>query len=158
MPNDDLAKKLTPSHLVPPPTDAELRQAVEDAVQKGEEKPAFDPNDPMLRREYVFPFTFTSGGEKFEGTFTSRVLDIATRQKVGVLRAMLAGGVAFEVLDPNTRDANFLRATLAHALVETKEHPLPAWAKNLGALIDIDILHALYEVVQKHEATFLRRG
>lgn len=158
MPNpDDIAARLQPTHLMGAlnePTD-ELKRRAEEAVKAlptaEDEKKA-----RMRERLYTFEFKFTSkAGEEFSGTFTSKVPDVKTRGLIGVLRAQLGGGIPYSAMDPFTNELNLVVATLTFVLADTKD--MPGWAKDLRAIIDADVLFALYEEVSAHETTFLGR-
>lgn len=126
---------------------AEAKQEAEQAVVK-----AVDPApkaDPKMLREYLFEFKFTTpGGKVFTGTFTNKILNVREKELVGIMRARLSGGIAYEVLDTFTKELNMM---VSHLSISLKEKP--DWAKDLLDL-DEEVIHALYAHVAEHEATF----
>ena len=156
-----VAEALTPSHLIP--------ENMEEAVEKVEEETKTDDpeeeekvNPAMLEREYTFKFEAKSlNGTKYEGTFTSVIPSIKTRQKIGVLRAQMSAGLPPEALDGFTSRINEVVSHLEFALLrfDSKDKPArPEWAMNFqdDDFMDNTILEKLYEEVMAHEATFFQ--
>ncbi len=115
-----------------------------------------DPQtDPRNQKEYTFSFRYKAPHSKkvYAGRFTNRVLSIAQRQMVGMLRARYAGGTPFVELDIFTVELN---AMLAHLEVSLTDRP--DWAKKLTELHDWKLLQALWAEVALHEATFCGWG
>lgn len=144
----DMQKRLEDlSHLQTP---EELRDEVnksEELVKK-EVAEAKAIADPRSKRVYEFPFKYSLGTRLLEGEFQNTVPDMKTSRMIGLMRAHLGGGVAYERLDPFSQELFLMVAHLSYSL--TKK---PAWADDLLAL-DHTVLQALYSEVAVHEATF----
>lgn len=143
--------RLTPQHLAeePEPSMADHLAAVEKAVTP----PA--PATPAKGRSHTFPFRFVGGsGKVWEGTFTNRVPDMATRQKIGVLRARLNGGMSLDSLDAFTAELSMM---VSHMSLTLAQEGRPEWAVDLLKVEDPEVLYRLWEEVAAHEATFLGR-
>ena len=144
-------KSLVPTHLMEPTSSADLKKETEAGLAAAE-KPR-DEQSAMRRASYTFTFSFKGGnGDTFSGKFTHTVPDIGMRQRIGALRARLAGGVPYDVKDPFTRELNMIVADLTFTLDEKDR---PTWANDLRTIINTDILYKLWEEVAMHEATFL---
>lgn len=143
--------RLTPQHLAeePEPSMADHLAAVEKAVAP----PA--PTAPPKERSHTFPFRYVGGnGRVWEGTFCNRVPDMATRQKIGVLRARLNGGMSLDSLDAFTAELSMMVSHMSLTLVQEGR---PEWAADLLKVEDPEVLYRLWEEVAAHEATFLGR-
>lgn len=140
----ELAKKLEMDHLK---DTADLVSELETEVEgKSPEK----RTDPKNNSKYTFDFKWEDGtGKVLSGKFTSKILTIGEQSLVGILRARLSAGIAYEALDDFTKELNFLVANLTYSLEER-----PRWAEDLRKLDNIEILQALYVEVAAHEATF----
>lgn len=108
--------------------------------------------DPRNEKEYTFAFRYKAphGSKTYAGQFTNRVLSIAQRQMVGMLRARYSGGTPYEQLDFFTAELNAMIAHLDLSLLKR-----PQWADKLTELEDVELVRALYQEVALHEATFL---
>jgi len=105
---------------------------------------------PKERREYSFNFEFKDDrGKTWKGPFTNQALSPNQKLQVGVLKAALLGRLPYESMDAYTRE---IAERIAHATVSLVKRP--DWARELGDLMDENILHKLYEEVLSHEAMF----
>lgn len=131
----------------------EMKAHIEAVAEKPvNETPPED--DPKLERSWPFPFRYVDGrGKVWSGDFRNKILDLGERRLVGIMRAQLAGGMPANALDPSTTELNYMLAHMTFSLEER-----PDWAKDLNALLDIDLLGAIFEEVASHEATFRGRG
>lgn len=130
-------------------------EAARTSVMEATTAPVDDRKLRMRAKEYTFNFRHVApNGRTYEGVFTSRVPGIRQKAAIGVMRGQLAGGIAYNVLDPASVELNLVLATLAFCLDEKR----PDWAKDLMTLEDTDVLFKLFEEVAIHEATFLGRG
>lgn len=101
-------------------------------------------------KEYSFTLRYEGGdGEITTGEFTNRVLKTSDHITVGVIRSKLTRGVPVESLDSFTAQ---LSEAIAHCSVSLIKRP--AWAKNMAALEDPQLVLAIYAEVDGHEATF----
>lgn len=151
-----LEDKLTPKHLLDLATD-EQRKKVDEDAETAKKREEAQRKEAMRQREYTFRFRWPKEEDKpvrYAGIFTSKMISIKERQRIGVLRAQYAMGIPPEALDPMTHQLNLMLATLAFALDMTRPD-FPDWAKDLGALDDPNIVTAIYEEVLAHELTFL---
>lgn len=137
----------------------ELRKEAEESTEARREPPIDPKREARKSLRYTFDFDFVGkNGKRWEGRFTSVIPTIRTRQMIGALRAQMAGGLPPTALDDDTASINFVIAHLTFMLDE-KESGFPAWAKDLRAIEDPDVLYALWNTeVQPHEATFLGRA
>lgn len=152
MPTDNLQRRLAPDHLVDlPEDDADLKTEVENAVEP-EKKAVVDRlDDPRNAEQYTFTLRHRDARNKlWEGTFTSKILNIGERQLVGVMRSRYQGGVPLEALDASTADLNMKLAHLSYSLVH-----YPKWAEKMRELTDPGVIDAIYQEVASHEAFFL---
>ena len=109
--------------------------------------------NPKERREWSFHFEFKDDHQKiWKGPFTNQCLSPNQKLQVGVIKASLLGRISYEALDAYTRE---LAERIAHMTVSLIKRP--DWARELGDLMDENIIHKLYEEVLGHEATFHRR-
>ena len=100
--------------------------------------------------EHVFSLDFVDRRQyRWEGRFRCHVLTITERAQVGLTRARLSAGLGPEIIDAVTLDILEMQAHLAIALDD-----FPAWARNLGELRDVAVLHAIYREVASHEGRF----
>ena len=90
-------------------------------------------------------------GSVLEGAFTNQILTIQQQIGVGVLRARLTSGVAYELLDPATVNLTEMVAQLSISLTDR-----PDWAKDLLGMDDVDLIGKIYREVAAHEAMFRR--
>jgi len=153
---EEMKSKMEPTADQELSTDAELRDSVtQEVTDKGEatpEKLAKDrANDPKAAKEYTFPFKFVdASGKDWSGDFTTKILSIHDRQRVGILRAQLGGGLPVESLDALTVELNLMIAHLTFSLTAR-----PDWAKSLRDLSVFPVVQSLYAEVASHEAFFL---
>jgi hypothetical protein len=137
-------------HLDIPTKTNDLKEEIKQATDAT--KSPISENDPKLKKEYPFEFKWTdSRGKVWVGDFVNRILSIGDREKVGIMRARLAGGQPYDSLDPLTQELNLMISHLTFSLDEEKR---PDWAKDLREMVDIRVLQALYGEVLKHESTF----
>jgi len=149
---DDRLKKLEMTHL--PMSDLKAQVA-----SSMDEKPPEDPKRlARLNARYTFRFDFTAkNGKRWEGTFTSVIPTIKTRQMIGVLRSQMGGGAPIGSLDNYVDNLNYAVAHLTFMLDETAPD-FPEWANDLRNLDDPSVVFALWNTeVQPHEAMFLGR-
>jgi hypothetical protein len=150
---ETLEERFAPKHLQ---TDEEAEvKTAEDFKQEVEEMqaptPADPEKDPRSKKEYPFDLDWIDGrGKHWTGKFVNRILSIGDRQKVGMMRAHMAGNVPYEALDPETAEINLIVAHVTFSLTEK-----PSWARDLLAVEDPALLRAIYAEVVAHEATFL---
>lgn len=154
MAEESVAKKLTPTHLVPEtPTDLEKAKEEIKKQTRAKDKEAPDLDDPRYQREWVFDFSYTDKrGKTWQGKFKNSILSLRQHREKGILRSQLSGGVPFDSLDPRTREQIFIVSHLSYSLAI---EPRPDWAMDLESLDDYDLLAALYGEVAQHEAMFL---
>jgi hypothetical protein len=140
--------KFKPDHL----TDDEGEQTSQAAkvdVQAKEEK-------ANPRNKNTFTFTVKHRAipdDSKEAVFTSKILSIADRQNMGVMRSRMQGGAPIESLDALTLEINLIVAHLTYSLTAR-----PEWAEDLLAVSDVSLLQAVYEEVAGHEAYFHGRS
>jgi hypothetical protein len=147
-----VAERLRMDHLQEA-TNAELRDAVS-GTEKNPEADAAESTDPKTREEYTFSLNYKDGrGRLWEGSFTTKILDLEDRRKKAVLYATLAEGMSFDSIPPYDRILNEALAHLTFSLTKT-----PKWAEKPRKLRDPSLLLAIYEEVTSHEVTFLGRG
>ena len=149
----DVQKLTRPPHLIPEgTTSADLAAAAKETLAAAVVSPEDEKKTRMRARSYTFPFSFTDGtGKVWSGSFTNVVPSTGTRTAIGVMRSQLAGGVDYDSLDPLTRELTMM---VAH-LESTLDAKRPDWAKDLLAVLDPNVLRALWAEVTAHEATFL---
>jgi hypothetical protein len=147
-----LTETLAPKHLVDlPESDEKLREEIENQVEPSKKAVVDRANDPRNEENYTFTLSHRDGrGKLWEGTFTTKILSLAERQMVGVLRARYQGGTMLEALDASTADLNLKISHLSYSLTQ-----YPQWAKALRDLKDPGIIDAIYAEVASHEAFFL---
>jgi len=143
----EVTERLVPTHLLPDSEEGlrEERDAVSAKIQEtGNEK------DPRESVEYTFNLNHKDGnGKVWGGKFVNKILTIHDRQMVGIMRARLTGGAAYESMDPLSAEINLMVAHLTQSLKER-----PDWAKNLLSLTDYGVLQAIYMEVDSHESRF----
>lgn len=147
--SQNLADELQMTHLTG--TLDDLKAASEDESPLSLPEVTEDPRDNEL---YPFNLDFTdSRGKRHHGRFVNKIQTIGMRQKIGILQAKLAGGVSYDLLDPETLYVNRVVATLAHTLVEK-----PKWANDLINMVDWELVMAIHAKTVDHENHFFRRG
>lgn len=159
----NIEARLNPSHIDPPdleapelPSDDELRESVVKGTlereDKGPEKGVKRRSDDRRsHREFTFSLNFMDEtGKAWLGEFTTKILSIHDRQRSGILRAQLGGGLPLESFDAVTAELNMIMAHLTFSLTQR-----PPWAESLRTLDDPSILQAIYAEVASHEAFFL---
>lgn len=111
--------------------------------------------DPRERREYSFNFEFADDqGKTWKGPFTNQCLSPNQKLQVGVLKASILGRLPYEAVDAYTRE---LAERIAHMTISLIKRP--DWARELGDIMDENLIHRLYEEeVLVHEAMFHRRS
>lgn len=116
-------------------------------------KSAVNPKNPKLEKNYTFDFKYVDGrGKEWSGKFKNHILSIKENQTCGLMQAQLQQGMAYESIDPLTKELNYI---LAHLSVSLDKELRPDWAIDLQNLTDIRLLQALYAEVNNHEITFL---
>ena len=148
----DLKKRLEMDHLNTDDLKKDVEETVKEAVQKTEPE-----DNPRFQKTWSFHFDWVDGrGKHWVGDFTNTILTIRERQMLGVMRARLSGGSAYEALDPLTNEINYIISHLAFSLGDEKGRP--EWARDLREVHDVALLQALYAEVASHEATFFGWG
>jgi len=114
--------------------------------------------NPRHDVEWTFPFRYvTKRGKIYEGDFTNRILVNRETQAVAAIAARIAQSAPVESLSATTRAFN---EALAHMSVSFRsssgEIRAPAWAEDLGELVDADVVWELWDRVRRHEADFFR--
>lgn len=146
----ELEDRMEPDHLTSSDA-AETLQAefVEQTAEAaGKESPKKD--DPKLRREYLFKFEWTDDrGKLWVGEFVNKILDIRKMQLAGVQRARFAMGMPVEAMDDAVLGLNLMVAHMMFSLTGK-----PAWAEDLLALDDVNLIQAIFAEVSAHEDTF----
>ena len=160
--NSEVESRLNPVHIKPPdledeelPTDEELKKQTEKAASEIEDSPEKEKksraDDPRSHREFTFSINYIdANGKAWIGDFTTKILSIHERQKVGILRSQLGGGMPVESLDAMTVELNLMIAHLTFSLTAR-----PKWAETLRNLEDFAVVQAIYTEVASHEAYFL---
>lgn len=151
----ELAKKFSPTHITDqiPENTEDLKKEVEGSVSTKKEEPS-PTEDPKSQKEYTFKFDWTNPvGKRYQGEFTNKILTIADKQNVGIMRARLGGGMPVESLDGLTIEINLMVSHMTFSLIKT-----PTWADDLRALIEHELIQEIYMEVASHEATFSGYG
>lgn len=133
----------------------EVRKQVEAAAEASEDPES--AGSPTSKDEPEYSFTFrhkTARGKTYEGRFTTRVLTIEERERVGQIVAVRRLGAPVASFDGLTLDLQRARAHLSFSL---KARPPWASDEGLGKLLDYDVVQKLYEEVLSHEQWFLFR-
>jgi len=159
----EIETRLEPIHIKKPdleedtlPSDKDLRDAVakdaEEQVDGSTEKTEQSrSSDPRSKTSFTFQFQkFDSNGNAWLGSFTTKILSIDERQKAGILRSQLGGGMPIESLDSLTNELNMIISHMTFSFTET-----PKWAESLRTISDFSIVQDLYKEVASHEAFFL---
>lgn len=127
---------------------ADVERAMAEQAKEPEKKA---DADLRLQREYTFQLDYVDGrGHHWKGTFTNRVLTIAQRMKVGVVRGRRQLGVPLEALMSSTIEIIYMVSWLEESLIGDR----PKWSSDLMNLTDESILQAIFEEVSLHENTF----
>lgn len=154
----DLTKKLTMDHLQK--DDEQVREELESS-----QAPAgTPPSNPMDEELYPFAFKFTDAkGREYSGDFVNRILSIQDKMNVAALESTFNGGQPHDSIDPMQQVVNRGVAWMTFSLLERKNLRGPKtkkdvkgdkWAKNLRALLDDDLVIALFQEVSAHEGHF----
>lgn len=107
--------------------------------------------DPREFERYTFNFSWTDGrGRVWSGEFTNRILTMAEREEVGVMRVRLQAGYPLESFDALTVNLNL---SIAHMLTSL-DSKRPKWSEDIRLIKDIMLVQALYEEVASHETIF----
>jgi len=133
-------------------TDADLKTLITDPIpEKKEDKKKSRIDDPRSLPEYPFTFEYRDANNRlWAGEFISKIPTIQDRQRIGILRAQLSGGLPSNSLDPLTSELNLMIAELTFRLKKR-----PQWAENLRTILDFGLVQSLYAEVASHEAFFL---
>ena len=150
----EIKDRLDPKHLTSDDAKKALDQEVKALAAVDDEGKKEDPErDPKTQKKYPFDFEWTDeNGKVWKGHFVNQILDIRTRQLVGVQRARFALGMPVESLDELTQEINLMVAHLTLSLTEK-----PVWAEDLLAMDDVRLLQEIYTEVLAHEARFRGR-
>ena len=106
--------------------------------------------EPLPEREHAFVLrVHMADGEK-EGTCVCRITGVEDRLRMGRIRARLAGGIPFDFLDAATRTLIDAQAVVAISVIEK-----PKWFDEVVESRP-DVLLAVYEEVQRHDAAYFR--
>lgn len=151
---DAMAERLEPTHLTGEEMRETLTAEVKELAGRDKEGKKEDPErDSKTQKKYPFDFEWTDeNGKVWKGHFVNQILDIRTRQLVGVQRARFALGMPVESLDELTLEINLMVAHLTLSLTEK-----PVWAEDLLAMDDVRLLQEIYTEVLAHEARFRGR-
>jgi hypothetical protein len=150
---DRLAFPAVPDMLGSGPSLDEIRDEIVRTEEQTQDPEVAALEDKRLQRDWTFQFKFTDGsGKVFEGSFTNRVPDIATKLRIHQASVKLSGGAAWEALPPRFQSLCSSLAYMTFSLIEK-----PKWANDLRAVLDEDLVFALFEEVFSHERTFLGR-
>lgn len=95
----------------------------------------------------------TSYGKVYEGAFVNKILTGNEKMRAAEIAARLRGGMAFEAVEPNR--ANYTEQ-IGWLLCSLDRDNMPSWAKDLGAIVDDEVIGALYEKAREHEKIFRR--
>lgn len=133
-------------------TDEELKTLIADPIPEKETEDTKNRLDhPKAQPEYAFKFHYKdANGKDWAGDFVSKIPTIQDRQRIGILRAQLSGGLPNNSLDPLTSELNLMIAELTFRLKKR-----PKWADNLRTILDFGLVQSLYAEVASHEAYFL---
>ena len=133
-------------------TDEDLKALIADPVpEKKTDEIKNRLDDPRAQPEYSFKFKYKdANGKDWAGDFVSKIPTIQDRQRIGILRAQLSGGLPNNSLDPLTSELNLMIAELTFRLKQR-----PKWADNLRTILDFGLVQTLYAEVASHEAYFL---
>lgn len=143
---------LTMQHLREASGDA--KKALNDAREPPKPKSAIPLDDPQRHLEYTFEFSHTDDtGKVWNGSFTNRVLNIAQKIQIGVVRARRLQGAPMASVSPRTLELLYIIGWMEESLTKR-----PAWAKDLLDLTDEDLVEQLWLIVARHESIFLGRG
>jgi hypothetical protein len=95
----------------------------------------------------------TAYGKIYEGTFVNKILTGNEKMRAAEIAGRLRGGLAFEAIEPGR--ANYTEQ-MGWLLCSLDRESLPSWAKDLGAIIDDEVVNALFEKAREHEKIFRR--
>lgn len=102
-------------------------------------------------KTFTFKFILTVDGEKKEGTFVAKYLSVATRLRLGTIRAKLLDGAPVQSLDTLTDDMSYIMAYLTVAFINK-----PTWF-DFERLEDISEMRDLYTKVYNWMSSFRRK-
>jgi hypothetical protein len=127
-------------------------EQVQNAAAPDKAANAAADEDPRNRESYTFSLDWTdSRGKRWQGEFTTKILNLQEQQAMGILRARYQAGTELSALDRATATLNLQLAHLQYALTKR-----PTWAENLLTLLDPRLVAAIYEHVTGHESFFWR--
>lgn len=89
-------------------------------------------------------------GRRWRGTFQAHVLNVRERRESGILMADLLGGLSPAAVHGDVATMANVVSWLTLAL----DKPRPRWAEDLEALLDPQVVLAIYDEVASYEATF----
>jgi hypothetical protein len=120
-------------------------------IQGKQDDEQLEDENPRARRNYSFNFEYTDDrGKIWKGLFTNQCLSPNQKLQVGVLKGNLLGRMPYESVDAYTRE---LAERIAHMTISLIKRP--PWAKELGDILDENLIHRIYEQeVLAHEGTF----
>jgi len=151
-----LKSRLEPAHLKP-----NIEKMKEDVATKAtpdeddEKKDKEAANDPRSKTPYTFQFSWSDErGKLWEGTFTTKILNVNEERMAGIMQAQLCGGVPYDNLDPYTLEIGFVISHLAFSLTER-----PKWYEKLLERPDsFLVLQAIMREVRSYEEWFRKHG
>jgi len=110
-----------------------------------------ETTDPKEQRKYAFEFRYQGKFKLYVGRFTNQILTPNQKIQVGTIRANITGRVPWSSLDPYTQN---MAERISHMTISLTKRP--DWARELGDILEEDVIHKLYEEVTAHEETFQR--
>lgn len=151
-----LKARLEPSHLKP--DIEELKKSVEGKSTPDGDEEAKDKKaalDPRSKTPYTFQLSYEDPRDKkWEGQFTTKILNVNEERMSGIMQAQLCGGIAYENLDPYTLEIGFVISHLAFSLTEK-----PKWWDGLLERPDsFMVAQAVMREVRSYEEWFRKHG
>lgn len=103
-------------------------------------------------KTYTFEKTISVANEKKTGQFTAKYMGVASRLRIGTIRAKLLEGAPSQSVDTLTDDIAYMIAYLTVALIKT-----PSWW-NYDELDDIEELKDMYMEVYNFIQSFRQKN
>lgn len=120
------------------------------AGENYEEQQEKESSDPRLNEKYSFELNFKDRrGKIWSGRFTNKILTIQEQFNVNYALSSLTGKVP---IDSIQKDILITAQRISHLMISLIEKP--DWAKDLTQLKTIDVIDAIYQEVDSHEAIF----
>lgn len=111
-----------------------------------------EEEDPRDKETWSFQFDWTDArGRRYAGKFTNRILSIGLLQRVAAAQAAMQNGQSVEAFSPGMLVVNSAISHMMFSLVER-----PAWAKDLTAIMSVELIMKLWERVRSHEDYYFR--